>query len=177
MTEVSSDRTGFRIFRAADAQPVMESGCITIEPMSDLQIDVLTRAVEAGYLEGDEVKILVNIPGFSLTYAWFKKHYPLALHSHNSDCLYYVIAGGLRLGTEELGPQDCIFVPAGTPYNFKPGPDGVEVIEFRQANEFNFLNLSKGAAFWEKAIETIKANVDDWKVAVRPSQQALSPQN
>lgn len=160
---------GFTIFRAEDAPGLMESGCMTLAPMSDVQMQGLIKTASAGYRDGEQVKVLVDLPGFSLTYAWLKKDYPLALHSHDSDCLYYIIAGVLKLGTEELGPRDSFFVPAGTPYTYRPGPDGVEVLEFRHAQHFNFLNLSKTAAFWDKAARTVADNVDEWRAAKPPS--------
>ena len=123
----------------------------------------------AGYTEGDEVKILVEMPGFNLAHAWLKTNYPLALHSHDSDCLYYIVAGTLKLGTEELGPRDSFFIPAGVPYTYRPGPDGVEVLEFRHEGKFNFVNLSKSATFWEKAMDTITNNREQWKTAQPPS--------
>ena len=43
-----------------------------------------------------------TVPGFGLTHVWFKEGYALPLHSHDCDCLYYVIAGSLKMGTEEL---------------------------------------------------------------------------
>jgi mannose-6-phosphate isomerase-like protein (cupin superfamily) len=161
--------SGFTIFRAKDAPGLMESGVMAIAPITDVQLTGLKKAVAAGYTDGDEVKILVQMPGFNLAHAWLKKSYPLALHSHDSDCLYYIVAGTLKLGTEELGPRDSFFVPAGTPYTYKPGPDGVEVLEFRHEGKFNFVNHSKTETFWNKATETITANRDDWKEAVRPS--------
>jgi mannose-6-phosphate isomerase-like protein (cupin superfamily) len=94
------------------------------------------------------------------------------LHSHDSDCLYYVVSGSLKLGTEELGPRDSFFVPADTPYTYRPGPEGVEVLEFRHQGTFDFVNLSRNAAYYTKAAEVIAANVEDWKVAVRPSLNA-----
>jgi mannose-6-phosphate isomerase-like protein (cupin superfamily) len=123
----------------------------------------------AGVLDGEEVKVLVSFPGFSLSHAWMKKDYPLTLHSHDSDCLYYIVAGTLRLGTEELGPRDSFFVPADVPYTYRPGPEGVEVLEFRQEARFSFVNLSKGAGFYEKGALTCAANHDAWKVATPPS--------
>jgi mannose-6-phosphate isomerase-like protein (cupin superfamily) len=159
---------GFKVYKAKDAQGLMESGCMTMEPMSDDQRAGMKKLVEAGYLHGDEVRILVDLPGFSLAHAWLKKDYPLTLHSHDSDCLYYVVAGTLRLGTEELGPRDCFFVPAGTPYTYRPGPEGVEVLEFRHEGKFNFKLMSKAASYFEKAAETVAENVENWKVAARP---------
>jgi mannose-6-phosphate isomerase-like protein (cupin superfamily) len=168
-----TDRTtsGFTIFRAKNAAGLMDAGCMKIAPITDTQREGLTNAVKAGYMEGDEVKILVDLPGFSLTHAWLKANYPLALHSHDSDCLYYVVAGSLKLGTEELGPRDSFFVPAGTPYTYKPGSQGVEVLEFRHEGQFNFLNLSKSPTYWEKATATIAENVADWRMAKPPSGQ------
>jgi mannose-6-phosphate isomerase-like protein (cupin superfamily) len=159
----------FQIFRASDAPGLMESACMSIEPMTDVQRTGLNKLLAEGYLEGDEVTVLCNIPGFSLTHAWLKKDYPLPLHSHDSDCLYCVVAGSLTMGTETLGPRDTFFVPDGVPYTYKPGPEGVEVLEFRKAAHFNFLNLAKGEAWWTKATETISANCADWKTAHPPS--------
>ena len=99
------DLKRMQIFRADDAKGLMEAGCMTLDPYTPVQREGMTKVMDAGYLEGDEVNVLVNIPGFSLTHVWFKKDYPLPLHSHDADCLYYIIAGSLRMGTEELGPR------------------------------------------------------------------------
>ena len=99
---------------------------------------------------------------------WFKAAYPLPLHSHNVDCLYYIIAGTIRMGTEDLGPRDSFFIPSGVPYAYKPGPDGVELLEIRQEGHFNFVNLAKGAAFWDKAAELAAAHRQGWKTAKPP---------
>lgn len=165
----TKETKGFTIYRAKDAPGLMESGCMQIAPISDTQRAGLMKAVAAGYTKGDEVKILVDMPGFSLAHAWLKKNYPLALHSHDSDCLYYIVAGSLKLGTEELGARDSFFVPAGVPYTYKPGPDGVEVLEFRHNPTFNFVNLSKTEGYWNKAAQTIADNLADWESAVPPS--------
>ncbi|MGJ3627380.1 cupin domain-containing protein [Sphingomonas sp. MMS24-JH45] len=77
------------------------------------------------------------MPGMSLTYAWFKSGFPLPLHSHNADCLYYIIAGTLKLEREELGAGDGFFVGKDAPDQYKPGPTGVEVLEFRTADTFD----------------------------------------
>lgn len=172
MTDKIEKKAGFSIFRAADAPKLMATGAMTIEPSTPTQMEGVMKAVKAGYIEGDEVRYLVKLPGFSLVHAWLKKNYPLSLHSHDSDCLYYIIAGSVRLGTEELGKGDSFFVPADVPYTYRPGPDGVEVLEFRHETEFNFVNLSKTANFWEKAAQTVAENLDDWRSATPPSEKA-----
>lgn len=168
MTE-ATDKKSFTIYRAKDAPTLMETGHMSIAPISPEHRAGVMKAVDAGYTKGDVVKVLVDLPGFSLTHAWLKKNYPLALHTHDSDCLYYIVAGSLRLGTEELGPRDSFFVPANVPYTYRPGPNGVEVLEYRHATDFNFVNLSKTQAFWDKATQVVKDNVEDWETAKPPS--------
>jgi mannose-6-phosphate isomerase-like protein (cupin superfamily) len=160
------------IHRGADAQGLMELGAMKMAPITPEQRQGLTALVQAGYLEGDDVKVLVNLPGFSLTRAWLKKDYPLLLHSHDSDCLYYVLAGSLQMGSEELKAGDSFFVPGGAAYQYRPGPDGVEVLEFRHAQEFDFQNYAKNPAFYEKAAVTVAENVAGWREAKRPSEKA-----
>jgi mannose-6-phosphate isomerase-like protein (cupin superfamily) len=172
MTQDEAPTVGFTIFRAKDAPGLMEAACMSIAPRTEIQAEGLKQVMAAGYGEGEQCKVLVNLPGFSLTHAWMKTNYPLTLHSHDSDCLYYVVAGDLTLGTEELGPQDCFFVPAGVPYTYRPGPNGVEVLEFRHATQFDFVNYSKSAAFYDKAAKTCAANLETWRSAKPPSQMA-----
>ncbi len=162
----------FQVFRANGAKKLMELGLMKLEAMDAAQQAGVKALVQAGYLEGDEVEVLFNLPGFSLVRAWLKKDYPLLMHSHDSDCLYYVVAGTLKMGTEELSAGDGFFVPAGARYQYRPGPDGVEVLEFRHATHFNFQNYNKGESFYQKALETVKENVEIWRSAKRPSQRA-----
>lgn len=167
-----TEQVQFQIFRAEDAKDLMAEGCMSIEPFTPVQREGMDKLVASGYMEGDEVKVLVNIPGFSLTHVWFKPDYPLPLHSHNADCLYYIIAGTLRMGSEELGPRDSFFVPSDVPYAYKPGPEGVELLEIRTASEFNFEPHGKTAAYWAKLAETAAANREGWKTVVRPKLNA-----
>jgi mannose-6-phosphate isomerase-like protein (cupin superfamily) len=149
----------------------MESGHMRIEAYNDLQRAGMDKAIAAGMLDGDEVRVLVSLPGFSLTHAWFKKGYPLPLHSHDSDCLYYIVSGSLRLGTQDLGSRDSFFVPAGVPYRYSVGASGVEVLEIRHETNFNFVNLAKGAAFWDKAAAACESLREEWALAVPPSRK------
>jgi hypothetical protein len=171
MADTDLANGGIAIFRAEEAPDLMAAGCMSIEPFTPAQSEAMGKLVAEGYSDGDEIKVLCNIPGFSLTHVWFKKDFPLPLHSHDADCLYYIIAGSLRLGNDTLGPRDSFFVPSNVPYTYKPGPDGVEVLEIRHANHFNFVNLAKSEAFWNKAVATVAANRAEWQVAKRPSMQ------
>ena len=168
----TQDSSKFQVFRAKDAPGLMEAKCMTVEPFSPVQRAGMDKVMAAGYLEGDEIKVLCQLPGLSLTHVWFKEGYPLPLHSHDADCLYYIIAGSIRLGTEELGPRDSFFIPSDVPYTYKPGPDGVELLEIRNSSSFNFVNLAKGAGFWDRAAEATEQRREEWKTAKRPSLNA-----
>jgi hypothetical protein len=159
----------FQIFRAADAKHLMEAGVMSIHPHTAEQMAGLAKMRDAGFSEGEEVRVLVCIPGFSLAHVWFKKDYPLPLHSHDADCLYYIIAGSIELGTETLRARDSFFVPANAPYTYRPGPDGVELLEFRHATQFDFRNYAKNPAFYEKATATIVENREGWRAAKMPA--------
>ncbi len=50
------------------------------------------------------------------------------------------------MGTEELGPRDSFFVPSDVPYSYRPGPDGVELLEIRHDTQFNFAPHGNSAA-------------------------------
>ncbi|WP_373080830.1 cupin domain-containing protein [Zhongshania sp.] len=166
MIETKSEAK-FQIFRAQDANTLLDSEIMSVDFPSDVR-PFVNEAVAHGLKEGDEAHVLFNLPGFSLTHAWLKKNYPLTRHTHDSDCLYVIISGALQLGTEILKKGDGFFVPANVPYIYVPvGENGVEVLEFRHAQAFNFKCLS-GANFWPKAIETCKNNQEDWKNAVSP---------
>ena len=106
----------------------------------------------------------------SLTYCWFKSGFPLPHHSHSADCLYFVVAGSLKIGSEELGPGDGFFLGADVPYSYVPGPEGVEVLEFRTSDKFDFRMLAKSEAYWDKALDNLLAARGDWpEQAVAPS--------
>jgi mannose-6-phosphate isomerase-like protein (cupin superfamily) len=165
-----SPATGkFEIFRYKDAKDLDDHpDALDIEPLPEKLHPLLMQLREAGIKDGSKVKYLVKMPGFSLTHVWFKRDFPLPLHSHNSDCLYYIVAGTIRLGTEDLGPRDSFFVPSDVPYTYRAGPEGVELLEFRHATSTDLKQHAKSEKFWEKAIETVKANHEEWIDAKMP---------
>lgn len=142
----------FEIFRARDAADYREDGPMYLCPMDEAQAGGMAALGEAGMLEGSTVRLVYKRPGMSLTYCWFKSGFPLPLHSHSADCLYFIVAGSLRIGTENLGPGDGFFLGADVPYAYVPGEGGVEVLEFRTADRFDFKALAKNPDYWGKAL-------------------------
>jgi hypothetical protein len=165
-----SDRPRFAIFRAKDALGAAEMTCMTYEAVTPLVADAAQRAQAAGADAGNELKLLFAIPGFSLTYVWFKSGFPLPRHSHNVDCLYYILGGSLMFGQEELGAGDGFFVGQDVPYTYQAGSAGVEVLEFRAANLFNIKILANNPAFWDMAIDTMRSRQGQWAQEPRPTK-------
>jgi Cupin domain len=64
-------------------------------------------------------------------------------HSHDGDCLYYVVEGSLVMGSQVLEAGDGFFVPSGAPYAYEAGPEGVVVLEFRSCTSFG-MNIPGG---------------------------------
>ena len=165
----------FAIYRAADAPPFAEIDVMDYDGVTPELEGRFARLAEAGVNEGQMVKLLFSAPGLSLTYAWFKSGFPLPRHSHNADCLYYIVAGSLTLGAETLGAGDGFFVPRDAAYTYVPGPDGVEVLEFRTTDHFNIKFLAGNAAFWDKAVETVRAERPRWDHQPRPQDRVAAP--
>lgn len=160
----------FTIFRARDAVDYAEAGCMIPQPVSAEEQAWSAKLVEAGILEGSSVKLLFSRPGFSLSYAWFKSGFPLPRHSHDADCAYFIIAGSLRIGTEELGPGDGFFVGKAVPYTYTPGPEGVEVLEIRTATKFDIKLLAgTNPASWQKSLAALMTAKETWPDQPPPS--------
>lgn len=109
----------------------------------------------------------------SLCSVWFRSFYPVVLHSHDADCLYYIVAGSIRLGSETLAAGDGFFVPADVPYTYTAGPEGVELLEFRTAEEFDIRFTSRNPAYWENTFAALAARRDAWPGEQRPARQMV----
>ena len=167
---------GIQVFRFADATPLTEEQ-MPMEGIDDSVIAGFTQLAEAGGAEGggEQVLCLFREPkddGLSLCYAWFKSGYVLPRHSHNADCLYYVVAGEVHLGRQVLGKGDGFFVPADAPYSYVTGPEGAEVLEFRNATRFHILFRNNDEAHWGKMAKAFRENVPNWAgETVPPSER------
>jgi mannose-6-phosphate isomerase-like protein (cupin superfamily) len=168
MTE-TADAPRFQVFKKRDAKSEAEITVMEYAAQSPAVMDGGKRAIDAGIMKGSELKLLFEAPGFSLIYAWFKSGYPLPRHAHNCDCLYYVVAGSLKMGREELGPGDGFFVGKDVPYTYRAGASGVEVLEFRATNTFDIKVLAENPLFWEDVVKTAVKQQPAWNVEKPPS--------
>jgi quercetin dioxygenase-like cupin family protein len=128
-------KKGISLFRAKDAVDLMETDLMSTPEMSAETQASFGASVAAGLGAGAQTKVLLrqneDEGGFSLVTLWFKPGYPLPRHTHNVDCLYYVISGSAVMGNQTLRAGDGFFVPEDAPYQYDAGPEGVEILEIR----------------------------------------------
>jgi quercetin dioxygenase-like cupin family protein len=130
------------IFTAAAAPTLDETGMMSAPSFPEgtrmeapFPPEFARRQIEAAHLT---VPFRQEGPGgFSLVTVEFAPGYLLPRHSHDSDCLYYVIGGSLIMGMRELGPGDGFFLPRDQPYAYRAGPQGVKLLEFRHQAAFD----------------------------------------
>jgi hypothetical protein len=152
----------FEIFRAREAADHDENHTMYAGESTKVEQAGMAALAEAGLLEGSHLRLLYSRPGLSLTYVWFKSGYALPLHSHNADCLYFIVGGSLAIGSEELGPGDGFFLASDIPYAYVPGENGVEVLEFRTSDHFDFQPRAKNADYWERMAAKMRAARTEW---------------
>ena len=158
------------IYRLKDAPTLDEHGAMGYELLEDAA-GALGRLAELGGYEGADVHVLFCSAGLSLTYAWFKPHYMLPMHAHDSDCLYHVIAGELIMGRETIAAGDGFFLPANAWYSYSAGAEGVEILEFSGTETFKFRARGGIPKHWERLAETYRQNRASWPQAPRPPRR------
>lgn len=141
--------------------------------MDESVLSALAKLAEAGVAEGAGEKNLVLFSepgdeGMSLVYVWFKSGYVLPFHSHNTDCLYYVIGGELRMGSHVLRKGDGMFIPGDHGYGYEAGPEGVEILEFRNATRFNLLFRPNPEGRWDDIARTYRDRAAIWSEETVP---------
>jgi mannose-6-phosphate isomerase-like protein (cupin superfamily) len=157
-------KRGITIYRAADAPDLVATDFMSAPQMTPEARRGLSQFSGAGGVAGGVVKVLARgADGFSLVHVWFKANYPLPRHSHDADCMYYVISGSAVMGRQVLRPGDAFFVPADAPYQYNAGPEGVEVLEVRYGtDQFDMKIPDASPARWKAMAEAVAANRDRW---------------
>jgi hypothetical protein len=94
--------------------------------------------------------------GFSLVNIRLAPDSILPAHTHNVDCLYYVLSGWILLGRRRLDAGAGFFIPAERPYGYRAGSDGAAVLEFRHSTAFNMVITENSPARWQEMIDVAK---------------------
>jgi hypothetical protein len=146
------------------APPLHETGMMSMPVMDPPATDqMMTWALSGGNL----VKVLFQQggdDGMSLVWSWFAPDYPLPRHSHDADCLYYVVSGEARMGNRRIPAGGGFFVPAGAPYAYTAGPEGIQILEFRGVSHFD-MQITEGLDRWDRIVETVREHEASWKEA------------
>ena len=172
--QTHSTRKRMRIFRASEATDIQDHMPILgVDDNVQAGLHKLAEATGAyPTTAGTKTVVLFCEPGdqgLSLVYVWFKSGYILPRHSHNADCLYYVLGGELHLGTQTLSRGDGVFIPADTAYTYQAGPEGVEVLEFRNATRFHFMFEGNDDAHWNRIADVLSTNCAKWEQEAPPT--------
>ena len=159
----SVPKNGLTIFRFDEIDPVRVTG---EEPFWVTEGKEMTegfhKLVEVGWLEGIEFKVLLDVPGFNLTYGRLKPGFTVPLHHHHGEGVYFVIAGTAFYGNVKLTAGDGLFQPAHTPYSLTAGEDGLEIIEIRTVGGAETMFLSNSGKYWQNFLEKTVAAKESW---------------
>lgn len=156
-------KRGITIYRAADAVDLEDTDFMTAPQLSEEAQQAISEGLGPGAAAGSLIKVLNReAGGFSLVHVWFKANYPLPRHSHDADCMYYVISGMAIMGSQKLRPGDSFLVPADAPYQYTAGPEGVEVLEIRHGVDQFDIQVSADAAQFQKLAAAAAANGEHW---------------
>jgi hypothetical protein len=149
MTAPTQSKRKIEWFTDSDGVDLAESGMMTPAAMNP----EIREQVDLGPLHGGaRARVLFQAPGpdgLSLVHAWFGEDFPLPRHTHDADCLYFVLKGELRMGSKVLKAGDGMFIPADRPYTYRAGPGGVEVLEFRSSTAFDMKTLDQDVPKWQ----------------------------
>lgn len=177
MTEPEAKKavSGIEIFRESGAPSLRDSGMMEHNNGEAANAGI-QRMMDAGLSHSNVLKALYKSDdpnGPSLSYAWFKGNYALPLHTHDTDCLYYIISGEIRLGNEVLKAGDGFMLRAHTPYQYRVGPDGVEVLEFRPTSKFDIRIKDGTPRYWDKLVDICAQNRNLWEKQDPPVRRPL----
>jgi hypothetical protein len=160
----AKSRKRMTVFYGKNAGPV-EPERMPREGIDDVVRAGQAKVKQAAKAESGKTVLVFAEPGeegFSLVYAWYKSDYLLPRHSHDSDCLYYVTGGELRIGSHVLRKGDGMFIPKDHAYGYQAGPEGVEVLEFRNATHFNLRFNGNDEGHWDRIAATFRDRAAAW---------------
>lgn len=155
-----------RVFRASDAEGMRNASERGAQRADHVVSPVVAAGFqqlgEAGMGNGAAARVIYSSQNMHIAYAWFKSGFPLPLHSHDADCFYQIVAGTMRVGSEELRKGDGVLIPAGTPYTVTPGEAGVEFIEVRSTADYDTRYKGNTEKYWNKLAEIATSRQAIW---------------
>ena len=155
-------KAGITLFGPPAEAPLLHE--TEVMSMPEMNPPALDQMMNWGLSGGNVAKVLFKDggeDGMSLVWSWFGPDYPLPRHSHNADCLYYVVAGEARMGNRTVAAGAGFFVPAGAPYAYTAGPEGIQILEFRNVSQFD-MQITEGLDRWDRIMEVVEEKREAW---------------
>ena len=146
----AKDHTQFSFFDADDMGELSDIMSTPEYPAVVEQFDLTPLLV------GHRTKLLFcheGDVGLSLALISFAPDFILARHTHDADCLYYVLSGEARLGNRVVGGGSGFYVPADHPYGYRAGPEGVELLEIRSSTSFGMKVVEDNPVRWQEMVD------------------------
>lgn len=164
--EPGSARAGISFFGPPTGAPDLHE----TDAMSMPEVDpaFMDQLMEWGLSGGHIVKVLFRQEAeegkeaMSLVWSWFGPGYILPRHSHDADCLYFVVSGEAKLGNRTVGAGAGFYVPADAPYAYTAGPEGIQILEFRGAASFD-MKITEGAGRWDRIVDNVRERGEAWR--------------
>lgn len=145
-----------------EAPELYESGVMSMPTMDPEAPDQLMEWALSG---GHVVRTLFQQEdGMSLVWSWFGPGYVLPRHSHSADCLYYVVAGEAHVGNRFVPQGQGFFVPADAPYAYTAGPEGIQILEFRNVSSFD-MRITESLPRWDRIVDVVREHSEEWQQA------------
>lgn len=159
VTPAPRPRRGISFFGPpAEAPGLQDTDMMSMPEIDPPAPEQFMEMVQGG---GNAVKVLYRDGDMSLVWSWLGPNYTLPRHSHSADCLYFVVFGEARLGNRTIPAGAGFFVPAGAPYAYSAGPEGIQILEFRGATSFD-MRITESVDRWDEIVETVRSNRDAW---------------
>ena len=105
---------------------------------------------------------------------WFKPHYPLPRHTHDVDCLYYVVSGTAVMGNQELRPVTASSYPQKRRTSTPPVPTEWRSWSSGTARSFDIKVTEDDPARWDAMIATANEQRSAWQTLPSPRQSSDS---
>jgi len=71
------------------------------------------------------------------------------------------VAGEASLGNRVVKAGAGFFVPDGAPYAYTAGPEGIQILEFRNVSRFD-MRITESLPRWDKIVENAQASQERW---------------
>jgi len=168
MTKIDGNKP-CEIFRKTDYRDNGEHGIIEARETSSGMSEALAEFHKHGFEAGQQVSMAYSRRGVSLTHVWFKSGHPLPLHAHSENCLYFLLAGSIRTGSEELGLGDGFFAGGQNQHTYEMGPLRAEVLKFRARDNIDIRFMVRKKSVWDKTIAKLKERRTDWIAEAPPN--------